>query len=135
MTRKNALPAIASEDDFRKAIKQLKKIRIAKYAPSLVALIGSDKMVEQLFEQIRVAIKKKTIDGKLRERLSNLLERFIPQIAELNSVNNLSEPPTRKEIASLFKNSNQEKMLLGENKVFLRLIYGSLKNILETVPG
>lgn len=129
------LPVIANEQDFRKAIQKFKQLDPAKYTPSLVALIGSHRMVDQLFEEIGLAVRKKVLDGKLRKRLQNLLEQFIPQIAELNSVKNLGEAPTRKEVRNLFANAKAPRMLPGENGIFLRLIHGSLKNILETIPG
>lgn len=134
MTPGNTVPIIATEKDFRRAVRMLKKLNFAKYTPSLVALIGSQTMVLQLIEEIKVAVKKNSIDGQLRKRLQKLLEQFIPQIAEMNGVKNLSQPPTTQEIKALFENAEDSKMLQGENKIFLRVIHHSLKNMLETIP-
>ncbi|HEX8974340.1 MAG TPA: hypothetical protein VF817_02530 [Patescibacteria group bacterium] len=125
----------ASRNDFRRALPMLEQVSFGKYCPSIVGLVGSDRMVKQLLQQIQTAIWNRNIDSRLKDRLDNMLCQYIPQIANSNGMKfeELQQIPDKVTLEEFFRNATLEKKLPGENVVFLRVIYHSLKTFLESV--
>lgn len=123
----------ATRNDFKRALPMLQQLNFAKYCPSIVGLIGSNSMVSQLLERIQIAIWNKSIDEALQLRLEKMLRQHVPQIASFNGmkIEELEIIPSKEELKKLFENASLEKKELGENLVFLRVIYHSIRILLE----
>ena len=63
---------------------------VAIFTPSLIGMFGSTGIFDSFLEEVDTAIVTGQIPASLKKRAANLIGTFIPQVADYNSIEDLS---------------------------------------------
>lgn len=101
--------------------------RVARFTPALVGMIGTALMFDTLLAEFDAALTSGAISDKLRTRVQNLAGTFIPQVAALNSIEQIPENVTPDQLRTISSESPQGR------KEGVKVILGALMTILREV--
>jgi hypothetical protein len=63
---------------------------VSHFTPSLIGMFGSTGIFDSFLVEVDSAIASGNVPASLKKRAANLIGTFIPQVAEYNSIKNLS---------------------------------------------
>jgi hypothetical protein len=105
-------------------------VRISRFTPALVGMIGANHMFDALLSELDAALRAGMISEELKVRARNLARTFIPQVAALNSIVDLPvQAVSAEELRSIRCDSPQGR------KEGVTIILAALLKILESASA
>ena len=102
--------------------------QVAQFTPSLIGLFGSTRMFEAFLSSIDDALVSRKISESVKARAEKLTNNFIPQVAKLNGITELSSQADLVEQLGKIRTDSAENLQEG-----VRAILTSLIKILDAV--
>jgi len=102
--------------------------KIALFSSSLIGLFGSTRMFEDFLSDLDKSLTNGTISAPVKERATNLARTYIPQVAQLNGIDDINGLNVSAEQLRAIKTSPPH-----ERKEGVRTILAALIRILEAV--
>ena len=102
--------------------------KIALFSSSLIGLFGSTRMFEDFLSDLDTSLTNGTISAPVKERATNLARTYIPQVAQLNGIEDINGLNVSAEQLRAIKTTPPH-----ERKEGVRIILAALIKILEAV--
>lgn len=104
--------------------------KIALFSSSLIGLFGSTRMFEDFLSDLDKSLTNGTISAPVKERATNLARTYIPQVAQLNGIEDINGLNVSIEQLRAIKTAPPH-----ERKEGVRIILAALIKILEAVKS
>lgn len=102
--------------------------KVGYFTPALIGLFASPGMFDAFLAGLDETLARGTIDESLRERALNLSRTFIPQVADLNGISELTVPTVTPEQLRAVRADSPQGRKLG-----VKVILAALIKILDEV--
>jgi len=101
---------------------------VAQFTPSLVGMFGSKTMLDLFLADVETALDSGNITQPLKQRATNLVHTFIPQVAGFNGIADPAAYPATPEELRRIRPDSPEQKSLG-----VRVILAAFMKILDEV--
>lgn len=102
--------------------------KVSQFTSSLIGLFGSTRMFEHFLSDLDSAFTNGDLEPSVRERATNLARTYIPQVAQLNGIENINgHAVTADQLRAISTGSPLAR------KEGVRVILAALITILEAV--
>lgn len=102
--------------------------KIAQFTSALIGLFGSTRMFEDFLSDLDTSLTNGSISAPVRERAANLAQTYIPQVAQLNGIEDINGQNISADQLRAIQTTPPH-----ERKQGVRIILAALIKILEAV--